>query len=78
MRALSRSAKNLRGNVLDADVAGPLCRLLSDPSSDVQVHAAAAMCNLVLEFSGVKEALLASEAIRHLAPLASSMVSELR
>lgn len=42
------------------------------------MNAAAAVCNLVLEFSPVKDAMLKAEALKHLAPLAGSMLSELR
>lgn len=55
MRALSRSARGLRFRLADAAVAGPLVALLrSATHPDVQAAAAAALCNLVLDFSPVK------------------------
>ncbi|KAG1679659.1 hypothetical protein FOA52_006176 [Chlamydomonas sp. UWO 241] len=79
--ALSRSIPTLRSSLLEAEVAEVLCRLLSDSCVDVQVNAAATLCNLVLEFSSVKEAVLAQGALTTLAELTEltgSMVGALR
>jgi hypothetical protein len=55
VRALSRSAKGLRTRLADAPVAGPLVELLRSATHPVvQAAAAAALCNLVLDFSPVK------------------------
>lgn len=36
--ALTRTVRQLRSNLLDPDVGAPLCKLLSDPNTDVQVR----------------------------------------
>ncbi|RKP07951.1 armadillo-type protein [Thamnocephalis sphaerospora] len=47
-RSLSRSVKNLRTSLVDADVATPICKLLSDPSPEVQSMALTTLCNLTV------------------------------
>ncbi len=54
VQALSRSAKDLRGELCRPAVAAALCRLLRDPAPPVQSAAVAALCNAVLEFSLLK------------------------
>ena len=54
VQALSRSAKDLRGELCRPAVAAALCRLLRDPAPPVQSAAFAALCNAVLEFSLLK------------------------
>lgn len=56
-RALSRSLSILRTSIVDAGVAPKLVALLQDPDEEevVKVEAAAAICNLVLDFSPMKK-----------------------
>eukprot|EP00798_Chlamydomonas_sp_ICE-L_P026108 gene26108-11823_t len=66
--ALTRSVRALRSNLLESEggakMAEALCKLLQDDNTDVQVNATAAVCNLVLEFSSVKVAVLEKYANR--------------
>lgn len=54
-RALSRSVSTLRTSLVDAGLAAPLQVLLNHPDVEVQVAATAVVCNLVLEFSPMRE-----------------------
>jgi len=54
VRALSRSAKDLRSELVRPDVGSALTCLLQDEDPLVQAAAAAALCNLVLHFSPIK------------------------
>ncbi len=54
-RALSRSVSILRTSLIDAGVAKPLFALLSSPDTKIKVAATAVVCNLVLEFSPMRE-----------------------
>jgi len=51
----SRSVRILRTSMVESSLAEPLCKLLEDVDHEVRVHAAAAMCNFVMEFSPVKK-----------------------
>lgn len=54
-KALSRSVAILRTSLADADLASPLSNLLRSPSEDVQVAATAAIGNVVLDFSPMRQ-----------------------
>lgn len=54
-RALSRSVSTLRTSLMDAGLAAPLFSLLRCRDLDIQVAATAVVCNLVLEFSPMRE-----------------------
>lgn len=55
IRMLSRSISILRTTLVDHSVAMPVFKFLKHPDVDVQVAATAAICNLVLEASPVRE-----------------------
>ena len=54
-RGLSRSVSTLRTSLMDAGLAAPLFVLLRNPDTQIQVAATAVICNLVLEFSPMRE-----------------------
>ncbi|CAH1764496.1 13336_t:CDS:10 [Entrophospora sp. SA101] len=77
-RSLSRSISMLRTSLVDAGIATPLFKLLSDESTDVQTTACATLCNIVLEFSPMKKIVLEQGAIEKLVELAHSPDNTLR
>jgi hypothetical protein len=58
VRALSRSVSTLRTALIDNGVAIPIITLLQHSDIDVQISATAAVCNLVLEFSPMREVIM--------------------
>ena len=54
-RALSRSVNTLRTSLVDASLAKPMFMLLRHPDIQVQIATAAVVCNLLLEFSPMRE-----------------------
>ncbi len=55
VRMLSRSVGILRTALVDNTVYAPLLQLLQWHDTDVQVAAAATVCNLVMDFSPMRE-----------------------
>ena len=74
VRSLSRAVKSLRGGLIDAGLAPYILKvstyfpilfltvvqMLRDEDPLVQVFASSALCNLVLDFSAMKEYLIQS------------------
>lgn len=54
-RALSRSVATLRTSLMDAGLSGPLFVLLTSQDIEIKVAATAVVCNLVLDFSPMRE-----------------------
>jgi hypothetical protein len=54
-RALSRSVSTLRTSLMDGGLTAPLFVLLKHQDMDLQIHATAVVCNLVLQFSPMQE-----------------------
>jgi armadillo repeat-containing protein 8 len=77
-RSLSRSVCILRTNLVDAGIALPLFRLLSDESLEVKIAATGAVCNLMLEFSPMRRAILEQGAMKILCAHTRSEFSQLR
>lgn len=80
IRAMSRSIRSMTRppSLVDPGAAAGLVRLLQDADSVAQSNAAMAVCNLVLEFSPARGAVVAAGGIPALAALASSMFPVLR
>ena len=77
-KSLSRSVKSLRTNLAEANIAGPLFKLLVDPDPSVQALASASIGNLVLDFSPLKAEVLRAGAVQHLAGMIQSEHRTLR
>ncbi|KAL9125147.1 MAG: hypothetical protein Q9217_005604 [Psora testacea] len=77
-RALSRSVSTLRTSLMDAGLTAPLFVLLRCQDMELKVAATAVICNLVLEFSPMREALLEAGILKLLCDHAHSSNSNLR
>ncbi|MCJ1321491.1 hypothetical protein MMC15_006836 [Xylographa vitiligo] len=77
-RALSRSVSTLRTSLVDAGLAVPLYTLLKNGDIEVQVAATAVVCNLVLEFSPMREAIIEAGILEVLCEHAHSLNAKLR
>ncbi|KAI9679186.1 MAG: hypothetical protein M1817_005205 [Caeruleum heppii] len=78
VRALSRSVSILRTHLIDAGVAGPLLSLLRHSDIEVQIASTAAVCNLVLEFSPMRESISRAGVLKILCEHAHSSHARLR
>ncbi|RUS16087.1 LOW QUALITY PROTEIN: armadillo-type protein [Endogone sp. FLAS-F59071] len=54
-RSLSRSVKEVRTSLVEANVTPPLLKLLSDESTAMQAEACGVLCNIVMDFSPMKQ-----------------------
>jgi armadillo repeat-containing protein 8 len=77
-RSLSRSVCILRTNLVDAGIAVPLFRLLTDEYLEVKIAATGAMCNLMLDFSPMRKAILEQGTIKVLCQHTHSPYAQLR
>ncbi|KAJ5653182.1 hypothetical protein N7490_000185 [Penicillium lividum] len=77
-RMLTRSVSVLRTSLVDAGVAQPLFTLIKHPDLEVQIAATAALCNLALSFSPMKNAIISEDIIPILCEHAHSPNTKLR
>ena len=78
IRSLSRSVSILRTNLVDAGVATPLMELLKNEDVEVKNAATIALCNLVLEFSPMRQSFLDMGVLKILCDQAHSPNAELK
>eukprot|EP00835_Amoeboradix_gromovi_P001517 NODE_70_length_23697_cov_0.294771.p6 type:complete len:498 gc:universal NODE_70_length_23697_cov_0.294771:14714-13221(-) len=77
-RSLSRSVKTLRTALVDASIVKSILTLLKDPVDDVKISACATLCNIVLDFSPVKDEVTENGGIEFLVALVHSPNIKLR
>ncbi|KAF4994479.1 hypothetical protein FGRMN_5749 [Fusarium graminum] len=78
LRMLSRSVSILRTSLVDHGVALPILKFMKHPDVNVQIAATAAICNLVLEVSPVRELLAENGVVTILCEHAHSQHPALR
>ncbi|KAL1347518.1 hypothetical protein HN51_023587 [Arachis hypogaea] len=79
LKSVSRSIKNLSvGYFMNERIVIPLVRLLSDPSTSVQVAALGAISNIVVDFTAHKSVFVQCGGIKELVQLTKSMDPSLR
>lgn len=76
--ALSRSVSLLRTSLIDAGIAKPILDLLHHPKIEIKIAATNVCTNLVLEFSPMREDLLAHGVVETLCEHAKNGVTSLR
>ncbi|PYI04218.1 armadillo repeat protein [Aspergillus sclerotiicarbonarius CBS 121057] len=77
-RMLTRSVSVLRTSMIDAGVATPLFVLIKHPDIEVQIAATQVICNLALDFSPMKEAIISADVLPTLCEHAYSPSTKLR
>ncbi|PYH83904.1 armadillo repeat protein [Aspergillus uvarum CBS 121591] len=77
-RMLTRSVSVLRTSLIDAGVATPLFVLIKHPNIEVQIAATQVICNLALDFSPMKEAIISADVLPILCEHAHSQSTKLR
>lgn len=79
LRNISRSVKNLcAGRLSNEAIIVSLVQLLNDPSTSVQDAALGALCNVAIDFTAKKSALVKCGGLPHLVQLSKSIVPSLR
>ncbi|KAI0436423.1 armadillo repeat protein [Xylaria telfairii] len=78
IRMLSRSVNTLRTALVDQNASEPLFRLLRHPDVDVQIAATGCICNLVPDFSPMRDPLIEAGVLKILCEHAHSHNSDLR
>lgn len=63
-QSMSRSVSLLRTSLIDAGIAKPLFSLIHHPSGDVKTVATNVCCNLLLDFSPMREDIIAAGAVK--------------
>jgi hypothetical protein len=76
--SLSRSVKNIRTSLMDANIAEPLFKLLYDPDLNIQTTVSATLCNIILDFSPMKQVVIEKGAVSRLVELVHSQNQTLR
>ncbi|KAH6656725.1 armadillo-type protein [Truncatella angustata] len=77
-RMLSRSVSTLRTTLVDSGAAAPIYHLLRHADIDVQIAATAAICNLVTDFSPMRDTLTGFNVVKVLCDHARSLNAALR
>ncbi|KAL2837870.1 armadillo repeat protein [Aspergillus pseudodeflectus] len=77
-RMLTRSVSILRTSLIDAGVSTPLFVLIRHPDIEVQIAATKVICNLALDFSPMKEAIISAEILPILCEHAHSSNTKLQ
>ncbi|GAB7366626.1 hypothetical protein MBLNU230_g8610t1 [Neophaeotheca triangularis] len=77
-RMMSRSVSLLRTSLIDAGIAKPLFSLINHPNDDVKIEATNVCCNLVLDFSPMREDIMAAGAVKILTEHARTGSAPLR
>nr|KMM64038.1 armadillo repeat protein [Coccidioides posadasii RMSCC 3488] len=77
-RSLTRSVSVLRTSLIDAGVANPIFKLVKSRNVEIQIAATSVICNLALDFSPMKEAIISANMIPTLCEHSHSENTKLR